>query len=238
MLNLPEFFSKKLNNSIFNNRNKADLFSEIIGYNDIKDIMLMALASESSTAILLSGKPGNGKSSFLKSIEQKYSKYCKYVDCSLTTKAGIRDLLFANSSLKILLLDEISRLRKLDQEILLNLIQDGRIVDIRSNKNNEINFNSLKIFATCNNANKLIPPLRDRFDEYELPLYSYKEFEFICEKLIKNKDPLLRKAIIETAWQDLGSRSIRDVLDICKYVTSTDELNKYIQIKKKYMPTQ
>ena len=238
MLNLSELFSKKLNTSLFNNKFNVDIFSKIIGYEDIKDIMIMALASESSTAILLSGQPGNGKSSFLKSIEKKYTKYSKYVDCSLTTKAGIRDLLFANSSLKILLLDEISRLRKLDQEILLNLIQDGRIIDIRSNKNNEINFNSLKIFATCNNANKLISPLRDRFDEYELPPYSYKEFKSICEKLIKNKDPLLQKAIIESAWHELGSRSIRDVLDICKYVTSINELNKYIFIKKKYMPTQ
>lgn len=215
--------------------NNNDIFGQIVGYPDIKDLLELALLSEYSTSILLSGKPGIGKSLFLKCIENSYHKHSIYLDCSLMTKAGLRDLLFENSNrLKILLLDEISRLKKIDQEILLNLLQDGRIIDTRSGNHREIKFSFLKVFATCNELSKLIEPLRDRFDRYDLPQYISEDFNSICNKVVKVKDHDLKQKIISAVWDELGSRNVRDVINASRYINTYDDLEKYIKIKKKY----
>ena len=223
-------------------RNKKEnsndyVFREIVGYQDIKDLMKLALLSEYPTSILLSGGPGMGKSLFLKCIENSYHKDSVYLDCSLMTKAGLRDLLFENGNrIKILLLDEISRLKKIDQEILLNLLQDGRIVDTRSGNHRQVHFSLLKVFATCNEISKLIEPLRDRFDKYELPQYTFEDFISICNKVVKlnAKDDDLKQKIISAVWADMGSRNVRDVINASRYINSYNDLEKYIKIKKKY----
>jgi len=215
--------------------NNNDIFGQIVGYPDIKDLLELALLSEYSTSILLSGIPGIGKSLFLKCIENSCHKHSIYLDCSLMTKAGLRDLLFENRNrLKILLLDEISRLKKIDQEILLNLLQDGRIIDTRSGNHRELKFSFLKVFATCNELSKLIEPLRDRFDRYDLPQYTFEDFNSICNRVVKVKDHHLKQKIISAVWDEMGSRNVRDVINASRYISTYDDLEKYITIKKKY----
>ena len=51
--------------SLNKKENNNDIFRQIVGYPDIKDLLELALLSEYSTSILLSGKPGMGKSLFL-----------------------------------------------------------------------------------------------------------------------------------------------------------------------------
>ena len=221
--------------SIFKKDKDDGIFDRIIGYKDIKDLLNMALISEYPISIILAGKPGNGKSTFLKCIENRYKKYSQYLDCTSLTKAGLRDLLFQRSrSLKILLLDEISRLKKTDQDILLNLIQDGRIIDTRRESHNEMIFQSLKIFATCNELEKLISPLKDRFDIFNLPEYNYEEFYCVCNNILPIKDQRLKNDIINLVWNEYKSKSVREVINISKYVMNIEDLSKYKQIRKKY----
>lgn len=228
MFNISNLFYSKRYRSL-------DIFKDVIGYEDIKNLLCIALASEHSISILLSGNPGNGKSTFLKCIEEQYNKCSVFFDCTLMSKAGLRDFLIENSKIKILLLDEISRLRKTDQEILLNLLHDGRIIDIHSGgQRKEIKFNSLKVFATCNDIEKIIPPLRDRFDEYLLPEYTYEQFKDICSQIIRNSDINLKIKMANSVWNQLGSNKIRDVVNMSKYVKSYSDISKYISIKEKY----
>ena len=213
------------------------IFNDIIGYEDIKHELVLALASEYRLNMLLNGKPGNGKSTFLTLIEQKYKKHAKYLDCVLMTKAGLRDFLFSNQGIKILLLDEISRLPKIDQGILLNLMERGSVIDGRAKKmGQEVFFKDLKIFCTSNNYNGLIAPLQDRFDTLHMPDYTYDEFEFICTTRLKKftKDPVLIEEIISAVYRDLHSTSIRDAIDITKRIRNRGELVRHIQTKKKY----
>jgi hypothetical protein len=89
------------------------------------------------------------------------------------TKAGLRDFLFNNQHIKILLLDEISRLKRTDQEVLLNLATSGEVIDSRYNKNAaKITFKNLKIFCTSNNKEKLIVPVADRMEVWHCKEYS------------------------------------------------------------------
>src|SRR5215207_938339 len=113
---------------------RKGIFSDIIGHNNVKTILTNMLDSvlknNIPVSILLDGSAGCGKSLFLKSIEKQYPQITKYIDGSKATKAGIFDTLIEdeNNSIKFLVIDEIDKLDLDDQESLLTLIEDGRII--------------------------------------------------------------------------------------------------------------
>ena len=233
MRGLRNVFKNQISKAILHHRT-TDIFNEIIGYDDLKHVLRLALLSEESISILLAGNPGNGKSSFLQCIEKNYLGHSLYLDCPMMTKSGLFDLLSNNRKIKILLLDEISLLKKVDQGILLNLLQSGILIDTKYKRHNEIKIKSLKIFATCNDAERLISPLNNRFDKFLLPDYTYDEFKEIGFKIIRQKEHDLKQLIIDSVWYELKSRSIRDLINLSKYVSNYEDLELFINIKRKY----
>lgn len=214
----------------------TDIFREIVGYDDIKELLTLAIKSEDNVNILLNGGPGSGKSTFLKCIQKRYPKDSAYLDCSLMSRSGFRDFLVANDSVKILLLDEISRLTPKDQEILLNLAQDGTFIYTKTKRNADLKFNGLKIFATSNNIENLIEPIFDRFDNFNIPPYTTDQIYLIAEAKLKHKiqDPMIIRKIIDGAITDLKTKNIRDILDIAKVCKTESDVEKYISAKRKY----
>ena len=88
-------------------------------------------------------------------------------------------------------------------------------------------------------AERLSKPLLSRFTVFEIPEYSYEEFEAISLRIIKK---LHRSAIIQIAssvWQT-GSKDIRDALKIanlCNPTDSEEDINRLIAIHQKYRKT-
>ena len=86
---------------------------------------------------------------------------------------------------------------------------------------------------------RLSKPLLSRFTIFEIPEYTYEEFEAISLQIIKK---LSRNTIIQIAssvWKT-GSRDIRDVLKIAKLCNPTDteeDINRLISIHQKYRKT-
>jgi predicted ATPase with chaperone activity len=67
-MNICKLFSKKRDYEI------AELFDDIIGYNNNKRLFSMALDSIEETHILLSGPPASAKTMFLESLSVYKSK--------------------------------------------------------------------------------------------------------------------------------------------------------------------
>jgi ATP-dependent Lon protease len=92
------------------------------------------------------------------------------------------------------------------------------------------------IFATSNSTERLSKPLLSRFTVFEIPEYTYPEFEAISVRIIKK---LNRNAIIQIAssvWKT-GSRDIRNVLKIAKLCNPMDAeeyICRLISIHQKY----
>ncbi|MFL6384901.1 MAG: hypothetical protein ACJ712_08020, partial [Nitrososphaeraceae archaeon] len=90
-----------------------------------------------------------------------------------------------------------------------------------------------------NSTERLSKPLLSRFTIFEIPQYTYKEFEAISVRIIKK---LHRSAIIQIAssvWKT-GSKDIRDVLKIAKLCNPTDteeDITRLICIHQKYHKT-
>ena len=217
----------------------SDIFDGVVGYDGIKKICKLALASEKTMAILLAGKPGTGKSKMMKCIENHYGKHAVWFDCGrkMITAAGFRDFMFEHHNMKILLLDELSRMAPADQEILLNLIQEGTITNTKSMAGyKSMEFKSLKIFATSNNPEKLIDPIRSRFDIYHVPPYTLEQFTNIAfqnYKMFDDKEILLNA--INAVWYRMKSKDMRDLDKLMGYaVTDKVDLEELIQTKLNY----
>src|ERR671929_1045710 len=110
----------------------------------------------------------------------------------------------------------------------------GEFISTKVRNTKTVNAN-VAIFATSNSTERLNKPLLSRFTVFEIPEYSYPEFEAISVRLIKK---LPQNAVIQIAssvWKT-GSRDIRDVLKIAKLCNprdSEDDINRLISIHQK-----
>ena len=95
------------------------------------------------------------------------------------------------------------------------------------------------IFATSNSTELLSKPLLSRFTVFEIPEYSYPEFEAISVRIIKKLPENVVIQIASSAWK-AGSRDIRDVLKIaklCKPADTEEDITILISIHHKYRKT-
>jgi MoxR-like ATPase len=95
------------------------------------------------------------------------------------------------------------------------------------------------IFSTSNSTNRLSKPLLSRFTVYEIPEYTYPEFEAISVRMIKKLPQNTVIQIASSVWK-AGSRDIRDVLKIAKLCNPADteeDINRLISIHQKYRKT-
>jgi replication-associated recombination protein RarA len=93
------------------------------------------LASKESVSSVLIGPPASGKTMFLLAIQQSMKKDVLFIDATNASGAGIVDKLFSRPNTNIILIDEIEKMNKRDQNMLLNLLETGNIDINKSQKN-------------------------------------------------------------------------------------------------------
>ena len=95
------------------------------------------------------------------------------------------------------------------------------------------------IFATSNSTERLSKQLLSRFTVFEIPEYTYEEFEAISLRIIKKLPQNTTIQIASSVWKT-GSKDIRDVLKIAKLCIPTDteeDINRLISIHQKHRKT-
>jgi replication-associated recombination protein RarA len=102
------------------------VFSDMEGLDDIKEMMLRALESPEKAHTLLTGAPASAKSLFMLQIK-KYmsSKRVYFAEGASTTKAGIQKFIGENQHKEIIIIDEIDKMSMKDQEGLLTMMERG-----------------------------------------------------------------------------------------------------------------
>jgi Holliday junction DNA helicase RuvB len=214
-MNICKLFSKVTESKA------SALFNDIIGYNDVKRLVRMALNSDEKVSILLSGPPASAKTMFLESLSKLKSSY--FVDGTTTTKSGLIDCLFLNNP-KYLLIDEIDKMSTKDQTMLLNLMETGIVSETKHNKNRTANMKT-SVFATSNNVRNIITPLQSRFFVVELAPYTYEQFYQISVHLLTKGHKVsidIAENISEKVWA--SSRNIRDCVRVGKMAKSVDDI--------------
>jgi holliday junction DNA helicase RuvB len=182
----------------------------------------MALESNHTCSILLTGPPTSAKTLFLQSL-MKLRDSC-FMDCSNATKSGIVDYVF-NHKPKYLLLDELDKLSIKDQTFLLNLIETGIVSETKYNKTRKMELKT-SLFATSNSIEKIIIPLQSRFFIVNMHAYTYEQFYEITMQLLTsneyNVDEEIAKAIAEAVWNT--SRNIRESIRIATISKSVKDV--------------
>jgi replication-associated recombination protein RarA len=213
-------------------------FSDIHLYDDLKQLLSRMLVSKESVHCVLVGPPASGKTMFLLSI-QKNMKNVFFIDATNASGPGIVDKLFAYPPTKIILVDEIEKMTKRDQNMLLNLLETGMLVSTKVRKTREMKFVTIKLFATSNDIELLSKPLRSRLMEFQLPEYDFNGFREIVVKLAADRYRLSREIadkIAYTVWHNMGTKDVRDALQLMKLASSIDEVEMTAKTIIKYKP--
>jgi Holliday junction DNA helicase RuvB len=214
------------------------VFSKIDGLDDIKEMMLRALESSERAHTLLTGPPASAKSLFMLKIEKYMSARVYFAEGASTTKAGLQRFIAENQHKEIIIIDEIDKMPLQHQEGLLTMMERGAFTSTKVRNTKTVKANVV-IFATSNGTERLSKPLLSRFTVYEIPEYTYDQFEGIALKIVKKLDPTVVIHIASSVWKS-GSRDIRDVLKIAKLCNQSDreeDIRRLISIHRKYRKT-
>ena len=213
----------------------------VVGREDELDFLDHLFRSDEDMNILYNGSPAAAKTMILKAIQQKFPDQCYFFDFSLTTGKGFIQLLidnrneeksFPNRMLgkkpkkRILLINEIDKIKPISElNVLLDLL-DGRTIDkVVYKREYHIKFSEgLRVFATCNNADKLSEAIRSRFLIRELSDYTFEQFvqigKALGDKYLKIKDERARESIAEEiatkAYRDKEVKDVRRLINFFK----------------------
>lgn len=192
-----------------------DLFTDIIGHEDVKALLKAILLSEKPVHVMLTGPPALAKTLFLWDIEQTFGEQAIWLVGSATSKAGLWDLV-AEREPKILLIDEMDKMNAVDMAALLTMMEGGRLVRVKRGRELDIN-NPLKVIAASNRLEKLSPELRSRFAIRKLNPYSRSEFLTVVKGVLVRKEGLPNDLAEEIARKlDGQSQDVRDAIRIAR----------------------
>jgi hypothetical protein len=124
------------------------------------------------------------------------------------------------------------------QEGLLTMMERGEFTSTKIRNTKTVKANII-IFATSNSTERLSKPLLSRFTVFQIPEYTYEEFEGIALRLIKKLHPNAVIQIASSMWKT-GSKDLRDVLKIAKLCNPSDgeeDISRLISIHQKYRKT-
>jgi Holliday junction DNA helicase RuvB len=210
-------------------------FSNIVGYSDIKKLLLRSAVSKDPMNVLLTGPPSSCKTVFLLEMLDGL-KDAYFMDAIGVSGPGMINHLFTNHT-KYLLIDEIDKMKKIDQAALLNVMETGILSETKLKGKTRQKKMKLWVFATSNDIGKLSAPLRSRFMELHLKEYSYEEFiEIVCRLLEKklHMNTNLASIIGDAVWNRMRSKDVRDAIMIAKLAKSPSDIEWLVELQMKY----
>ncbi len=191
------------------------LFEDIVGHEDVKELLTACLLAEKPVHVLLAGPPALAKSLFLWDIERVAGERAIWLVGSATSKAGLWDVV-AERQPEILLIDELDKMNAADTAALLSLMEGGRLV--RAKRGRELNLhNQLRVVAASNRLNMLSPELRSRFAIRMLTAYSRGDYLIVVRGVLARREGLPQELANEVARRlDGVSQDVRDAIRVAR----------------------
>lgn len=194
-----------------------DIFRDIIGHDDVKELLTACLLAEKPVHVLLAGPPALAKSLFLWDIERAAGERAIWLVGSATSKAGLWDII-SDRQPQILLIDELDKMNAADTAALLSVMEGGRLV--RAKRGRELNLNNqLTVVAASNRLSKLSPELKSRFAIRTLSAYSRNDFLIVVRGVLVSRENLNQETADAIA-RELGGRTqdVRDAIRVARLV--------------------
>lgn len=226
------------------NKNKGITFNDIIGYEEIKDILQRALENNIPINMLFNGVAGSAKTMFMKAIKEICGDKAFYVNCiTSSVQKFLADLNRVQKKKNVLIIDEIDKWTKSGHEKLLTLLEDGEVfVNYKSYDPFWIRIPNLKVFAAGNSTVKLLKPLKSRFLVYDFPEYTEEEYRQIIT--FKLREAMIKDDIIETIithkleTEDKDPRKAIELVGLLKRNDTPESVKKLLRAQEKYRSTE
>jgi len=209
-------------------------FSSIYGYEDIKKLLMRCIFAKEPTHVLLTGPPGCCKTMFLLEMAKGLDNKTYFMDATCASGPGMVEYLFENN-LKYLLVDEIDKLQRRDQSVLLNLMENNVLIETKVRKTRKKEM-MISVFATCNDISKISNALRSRFIVLQLEEYTYDQFLGIAKHLlakIYGMNEVISAMIADAIWNS-GSKDVRDLLKVGKLAKTPEDVEWVVRTLQRY----
>ena len=196
-----------------------DIFEDIIGHEEVKELIRACLLAEKPVHVLLTGPPALAKTLFLWDIERIGGEKAVWLVGSAISKAGLWDLVTERQP-RVLLVDELDKVNAADTAALLSIMEGGRLV--RAKKGRELDTRvDVRIVAATNVDSRLSPELRSRFAIRRLSVYNREEFRTVVKGVLVHREGLELETAEEIAQAVNGrSQDVRDAVRIARLAPS------------------
>ena len=150
------------------------------------------------------------------------------------SKAGLTEYLFTHQP-KVLLLDEIDKLRGADYGVLLSLCETGRVSEMIYGKTREIPLDTI-VFACANRLKGMPEEVLSRFQPLKFEPYTRESFINVVVNVLKRRgmEEGLALYIAEQVWDELESKDPRAAIRVARLAKTRAEVDRLVGILKKY----
>ena len=213
---------------------EAQLFSNIVGYEDIKKLFHLSLSSnERPVHILLVGPPASAKTLFMLECMKLERSY--FTLGSHSTRSGMIEYLFEKRP-RYLIIDEIEHMPMKDQTALLSLMETGIIAETKFQRSRNTQLKTW-VFATSNATERMLTPLLSRFLVLYFKQYKFESFKEVTIHLLCHSNGISRDIAAEVAevvWTRLKSRDIRDCVKIANLAKTKEDVKWVVETMRTY----
>jgi len=210
----------------------------VVGFEDIKEAIALAVESRRRINFLLEGPPACAKSIMLEGVRSVVpDAYIAFG--SRTSAAGLSDALFERQP-SVLLLDEADKMVNEVYSVLLGLMESGEVLETKSRKSRGIKLDTL-IIAACNSSAKMPREFLSRFALHvHFPMYSRDEFINVCHGFLTRAEgcpPDLAMLIGQLVF-DCGIGDVRKARGVWQLMIKPthEEVRRVVQLMLKYSP--
>jgi len=209
-----------------------EIFSDIVGLEDVKDILLKALKADKPVHVLIVGGPATAKTMILEALSRFYD--VPIILAGASTRAGLRDYIVENVP-EIMLIDELDKIENpLDLSVLLTWMESQKLTVTMVTKKAYVKCPTVcKVIATCNSVKRIPPELLSRFVVVNLRPYTDEEVKAICVNILKNREGCneeLAAKIASAVVEKLKSRDPRDCVKIARLAKTPEEVDRVVDV--------
>jgi Holliday junction DNA helicase RuvB len=193
----------------------SHLFETIVGYAAIKELLQTSLSLEKPVHVLLYGPPAIAKSLFLWEMEKVFGRQALPLIGSATSRAGMWDLV-AERKPRLILIDELEKMKIVDMTALLSLMEYGRLIRAKVGREIDIQL-TCWVFATANRINIIPPELLSRFAKQRLREYTAQEYKEVVKIVLERDEGCTREEAALIGEQLIGkTQDIRDTIRVAR----------------------
>jgi len=191
------------------------LFDDIIGYDDLKELVKQSILTDKPIHILLVGPPALAKSLILLDIEKAIPNNSMWIVGSATSRAGLWDVVVERKP-RVLLIDEIDKMPIGDTASLLSLMEKGRLVRTKVGRQMDTQLD-VWVVASANRMYKMAPELISRFKVYQIKEYDNITFKEVVKKALCIHENLDEQSASEIANCLTGkTNDVRDAIRVAR----------------------